>query len=464
MPEVKAPQKRIGFREKLLWTALVLVVYLVMTEIPLFGAVKGPDDPFYALRVIFASNRGSLMELGIQPIVTAGLIMQLLASSKIIGFDNTNSEDRALLSGITKFVSILMTSVLAIGYILSGNYGFGLSLEKQIALFIQLFLAGIIVILLDELLQKGWGFGSGISLFIAAGVAQKIFWNLFSPLPFEDDGKSLGSIIAYVQAVFGLTTTGVREDPLRAFVYRSNPNAPTMLGLIATILIFTLVVLLEDLKIDIPISYAKFRGFGGRYPIKFLYISNIPVILVSSLFMDFYFVSQIIWSRFNMDNSNFWLNLLGTYGENNQPTGGLALYLTSPRNFQQFLEFPFRAFVYAGLMIGLCAIFAIIWLEVSGMDPRSVAQQLVDSGMQIPGFRRSVGPIQNVLERYIPTVTILGAITIGAVASFSDFFGVYGTGMGILLTVGILKQIYQAMAQEQMLDMFPLMARLLGKT
>ena len=165
-----------------------------------------------------------------------------------------------------------------------------------------------------------------------------------------------------------------------------------------------------------------------------------------------------------MDNSNLWLNLLGTYGENNQPTGGLALYLTSPRNFQQFLDFPFRAFVYAGLMIGLCAIFAIIWLEVSGMDPRSVAQQLVDSGMQIPGFRRSVGPIQKVLERYIPTVTILGAITIGAVASFSDFFGVYGTGMGILLTVGILKQMYQAMAQEQMLDMFPLMGRLLGKT
>ncbi|MFH0896790.1 MAG: preprotein translocase subunit SecY [Candidatus Bathyarchaeota archaeon] len=464
MPEVKVPKKRIGFREKLLWTALVAVFYLIMTEIPLFGATRGPNDPFYALRVIFASSRGSLMELGIQPIVTSGLIMQLLATSKIIGFDNTNSGDRALLSGVTKFVSILMTTFLAIGYIISGSYGTGLSLYTQIAIFIQLFVAGLVVILLDELMQKGWGFGSGISLFIAAGVAEKIIWDLLSPLPFEEDGKVLGSLISYFQAILGLTTTGVKESPLNAFIYRTNADAPTMLGLMATIIIFSLVIFLNQLKIDIPISYAKYKGFGGRYPIKFLYISNIPVILVSSLFMDFYFISQIIWSRFNIDNNNPWLNLIGTYDSNNQPTGGLVMYLTAPRNFQQFLGSPIRAFVYAAMLIGLCAIFAIIWIEVSGMDPRTVAQQLVDSGMQISGFRRSVGPIQSVLQRYIPTVSILGAITVGAVASFSDFFGVYGTGTGILLTVGILQQMYQSMAQDQMLEMFPLMGRLLGKT
>jgi len=454
MPEVKAPEKRIGVREKLVWTALVVVVYLIMTEIPLFGAIRGEGDPFYAMRVIFASAQGSLMELGIQPIVTAGLIMQLLASSKIIGFDNSNPTDRALLAGVTKFFSILMTSILAIIYIFSGVYG-TLTLAKQVALFIQLFVAGLVVILLDEILQKGWGFGSGISLFIAAGVAQKIFWNFLCPLPFEEDGKSLGALIAYIQAILK------GESPLNSFLYRLNPNAPTMLGLVATVVVFAIVVFLESLKINIPISYAKFRGFGGNYPIKFLYISNIPVILVSSLFMDVYFVSQIIWSRFNMDGTNPWLSWLGVF-KDNQPISGLAMYLTSPRNFQQFLDNPFRALVYTCFMVGACAIFAIVWLEVSGMDPRSVAQQLVDSGMQISGFRRSVGPIQNILEKYIPTVTILGAITVGFVASFSDFLGVYGTGMGILLTVGILQQLYQAMAKEQLMEMFPLMGRFLG--
>ncbi|MHA2408422.1 MAG: preprotein translocase subunit SecY, partial [Candidatus Ranarchaeia archaeon] len=98
MPEVKAPTRRISFNEKLVWTGLVLVIYLVMTEIPLYGAVtSGVGDPYFYLRVIFASNRGSLMELGIQPIVTAGMIIQLLAGSGMIGVDYSNPNDRALM-------------------------------------------------------------------------------------------------------------------------------------------------------------------------------------------------------------------------------------------------------------------------------------------------------------------------------------------------------------------------------
>lgn len=454
MPEVKTSERHISFREKLIWTALAIVAYLVMTEIPLYGAIRGPEDPFFALRVIFASSRGTLMELGIQPIVTAGLVVQLLASSKIIGFDNSNPEDRTLLSGVTKFASILMTSFLAIAYILSGQYG-AISVGTQIAIFVQLFMAGIVTILLDELLQKGYGFGSGISLFIATGVLQKVAWSFLSPLQAEADGKLLGGLLAYIQSLLR------GEDALQSFVYRSTADLPTMLGFVATIVVLLIAVSLESLKIEIPISYAKFRGFSGRYPVKFLYISNIPVILVSALFMDVYFVSQIIWSRFNVANANPWLNWLGIF-EGGQPKGGLAYYLTPPRNFPQFLENPLRAFVYAGLLIGFCVLFAIIWLEVSGMDSRSVAQQLVDSGMQIPGFRRSVGPIQRILDRYIPTVTILGALAVGSIAAFSDFFGVYGTGMGILLTVTILQQLYEAMAKEQMLDAFPLIGQLFG--
>ncbi len=49
---------------------------------------------------------------------------------------------------------------------------------------------------LDELVQKGWGLGSGISLFIMAGVAQQILWSLFSPLP-AGDGGAVG-IIPYI--------------------------------------------------------------------------------------------------------------------------------------------------------------------------------------------------------------------------------------------------------------------------
>jgi preprotein translocase SecY subunit len=424
----------------------------VLTEIPLFGAVSSSGDPYFYLRVIFASSRGSLMELGIQPIVTAGLITQLMASSGLIQFDNKDAGDRALLAGATKFVTIVMTSALAVAYIVSGAYGSGLSLPVMVAIFVQLFVAGLVIMLMDELLQKGWGLGSGISLFIAAGVAQKIFWDLLSPLPFEDNGNVLGSIIAYVQSLLR------GESALSTFVTRSREDAPTMLGFMVTIIVFIIVTYLQALRVEIPISYAQYRGFRGRYPVNLLYVSNLPLILVSSLFMDIYFVVQIIMTRFNPLGDNIWLNWLGIFSDN-EATGGLAYYITSPRNLTQFLGDPIRSLVYAGLLIALCGLFAIVWLQVSGMDSASVAQQLVDSGLQIPGFRRSVRPIQSVLERYIPTVAVLGGVIIGAVAAFSDFFGAYGTGTGILLTVGIIYQYYQTIAKEQASELFPLLRR-----
>ena len=63
-------------------------------------------DPFYWIRVILASNRGTLMELGISPIVTSGLIMQLLAGAKIIEVGDT-PKDRALFNGAQKCKQIL---------------------------------------------------------------------------------------------------------------------------------------------------------------------------------------------------------------------------------------------------------------------------------------------------------------------------------------------------------------------
>ncbi|MCJ7631984.1 preprotein translocase subunit SecY, partial [Candidatus Bathyarchaeota archaeon] len=300
--------------------------------------------------------------------------------------------------------------------------------------------------------------GSGISLFIAAGVSQKIFWNLLSPLPYEQNGNVLGSLIAYFQSIFR------GESPLTNFVTRSIADAPTMLGLVVTIAIFVLVTYLQALRVEIPISYAKYRGFRGRYPINLMYVSNLPLILVSSLFMDIIFFIQIIMPRFNPLGDNIWLSWLGTFdATSRQPIGGLAYYITTPHNLSQFLGDPIRALVYAVMVIGLCGLLALIWLQVSGMDPSSVAQQLMDSGLQIPGFRRSVKPIQTVLDRYIPTVAVLGGLIVGAVASFSDFFGAYGTGTGILLTVGIIYQYYQTIAKEQASELFPLLRRFMGE-
>ncbi|GAI85011.1 unnamed protein product, partial [marine sediment metagenome] len=103
MPELKQPQREVSFKEKLMWTGLALIIYLIMSNIPLYGLVaKDTTDYYYWLRVILASQKGTLTELGIGPIVTAGLIMQLLLGSKIIKVDMSDPYDRAMFSGSQK--------------------------------------------------------------------------------------------------------------------------------------------------------------------------------------------------------------------------------------------------------------------------------------------------------------------------------------------------------------------------
>merc|ERR1711862_526574 len=161
-----------------------LFIFLVCCQIPLFGIMSSDSaDPFYWIRVILASNRGTLMELGISPIVTSGLIMQLLAGAKIIEVGDT-PKDRALFNGAQKLFGMVITLGQGIVYVLTGMYGDPSDIGAGVCLLIiiQLFVAGLIVLLLDELLQKGYGLGSGISLFIATNICESAGHILEDPI------------------------------------------------------------------------------------------------------------------------------------------------------------------------------------------------------------------------------------------------------------------------------------------
>jgi preprotein translocase subunit SecY len=239
-----------------------------------------------------------------------------------------------------------------------------------------------------------------------------------------------------------------------------------MLGFFSTIIVFLVVIYVEGVRVELPISHAGYKGYRGRYPIKLLYVSNLPVIFASALFANIYFISQLLWNSYNRDNVNPWLNLIGTYtvtsGGSPVPSGGLAYYVISPRSISDVLGDPLRAIIYTGILVGFSVAFSLTWLQVGGLGASTVAKQLVDSGMQIPGFRRSQRPIEQVLKRYIFTVTVVGGIVVGLIASLADFFGVFGTGMGVLLSVGILYQYYQLLAQERLAEMYPALQRFLG--
>ncbi|HKM50470.1 MAG TPA: preprotein translocase subunit SecY [Candidatus Bathyarchaeia archaeon] len=457
-PDIKSPDRKVAFNEKIFWTVIALIVYFVMSQVPLYGVTQtGANDPLGALRVIFASNRGTLMELGIGPIVTAGLILQVLAGSKMINLDMSNSEDRSLFTSASKILSVVMTIFEASAYIIGGTYG-TLKVTSEIVILLQLVAAGLIVLLLDELLQKGWGLGSGISLFIAAGVASSIWWDSIAPMGPMGDGHYLGAVVAFVQSLLG------RQD-LRA-IFTRQQGLPDMVAFLTTVGVFIIIIYLNGMRVEVPVSYARYRGFRGKFPIKLFYVSNIPVIFAAALFGNIYFISQLIWQKYNSTNTNFWLNLLGKFviqGQQYQPSGGLVYYVVPPRSLALAIADPLRALIYTILLVTGCVFFAVTWVEVGGMDSKAVARQLLDSGMQIEGFRRSEMPIRQILERYIPTVTILGAIIIGLIAAGADFLGAFGSGTGILLTVGIIEQYYQILVKEKITEMYPAARGILGE-
>ena len=130
------------------------------------------------------------MELGISPIVTASMIMQLLSGAKLINVDQNVREEKELYEGAQKLCGILIAFGQAFAYTWSGMYGdiAVIGAGNAILIILQLVLASVITILLDDIISKGYGIGgSGTSLFIAINMAETVLWNCFSPLSFKVD-------------------------------------------------------------------------------------------------------------------------------------------------------------------------------------------------------------------------------------------------------------------------------------
>jgi len=449
LPEVTTPERKIPFKEKVLWTAITLFIYLVCCQIPLYGIKSSESsDPFYWMRVILASNRGTLMELGISPIVTSGLVMQLLAGSKIIDVDQGLKEDRALFNGAQKLFGMIITIAQATAYVLSGMYGeiAVLGMGNAFLIILQLFFAGIIVLILDELLQKGYGLGSGISLFIATNICENIVWRAFSPTTINT-GRGTefeGAIIA----LFHLLIT--RQDKVKALreaFYRQ--NLPNLTNLMATVLVFAIVIYFQGFRVDLPVKNQRQRGAVGSYPIKLFYTSNMPIILQTALVSNLYFVSQLLYRRYP---TNIIINLLGQWqdaGSQGQsvPVGGLTYYISPPHSFADMASDPFRAIFYVTFVLTACALFSKTWPEVSGSSAKDVAKQLREQQMVMVGHRES--SLERELNRYIPTAAAFGGLCIGALSVMADFMGAVGSGTGILLAVTIIYQYFEIFMKEQ---------------
>jgi len=343
---------------------------------------------------------------------------------------------------------MIITICQGTAYVVSGMYGevSDLGVGNTILIILQLFCAGVVVLLLDELLQKGYGLGSGISLFIATNICENIVWKAFSPTTINT-GRGTefeGAVIA----LFHLLIT--RTDKVRALREAfGRQNLPNLTNLLATVLVFCVVIYFQGFRVDIPVKNQRQRGAAGTYPIKLFYTSNIPIILQTALISNLYFFSQILYKRFD---DNILVNLFGRWHENGNgqsiPVGGLAYYVSPPINTADILADPFRTIFYVTFVLTTCALFSKKWPEVSGSSAKDVCKQLKDQQMTMKGHTRDSSLLKE-LNRYIPTAAAFGGLCIGALSVSADFLGAIGSGTGILLAVTIIYQYFEIFVKEQ---------------
>lgn len=392
------------------------------------------------------------MELGIQPMITSGMILQLLAGAKILNVDNKVDEDKELFQTATKVFGILFTFAEATAYVFSGVYGTvgQLGYFNACLIIAQLTMAGFVVMLLDELLQKGYGLTSGISVFIACNIAETIVWRAFSPITITSgsDTEFEGAIIAFFHF---LITKSNKIEALQKGFYRQ--NAPNMFNLIATVVVILVVVYFQGFKVELTISSARQRGYDYPYPIRLFYTSNMPIILQSALISNLFFFSQLLYTNFK---GNFLVRLLGTWQDvdmsgRSVPTYGLVYLMTPPQSIFDFVFYPVKTIFYISFVMITCAIFSKTWIEVSGSGSWDVAKQLKDEGMTIKGYKMdpSGRNIKKYLDHYIPIAASFGGLCIGALSVFADLLGAIGSGTGILLSVTIIYGMFEQFAKAR---------------
>jgi preprotein translocase subunit SecY len=174
------------------------------------------------------------------------------------------------------------------------------------------------------------------------------------------------------------------------------------------------------------------------------------------------FVARLV---FNDAGNASWVHyLVSGYDTSGNPTGGIIYYISPPQGLASTAADPLRAVVFVAFLVTFAVLFARIWVEIGGLSSRAVAKNLMNADVQVPGFRRSGLSLEQVLNRYIPPITIIGGLIIGLVASISDCFGVFGTGIGLLLMVDIILQYYQMLVKEQLEEFSPRLAGVLGQT
>ncbi|NCO17791.1 preprotein translocase subunit SecY [Candidatus Pacearchaeota archaeon] len=452
IPEVTPPEeKKLAFNVKLKWTLIVLAAFFILANVPLYALSVNALERFKYLAIILGTDFGSIISLGIGPIVMASIILQLLTGAGIINIETNTVEGKKFFQGLQKLLVLFFIIFEASVYVLMNGLQ---AVPGYTGLVIfQLILGGLVIFYMNELCEK-WGFGSGVSLFIGAGVS----WRLVtSALQFVDQ-QGANCLIDFANTpcsgkILVLIQSLMQKDTITFL--------SALAVLVITALIFLLVVWTQSLKVEIPLSYGRIRGYGIKWPLSFFYANVIPVILTAALIANLQLFGGLLEN---------WLGhatILGHFIDG-QAVSGLSFWLGSTNILDLAIkggllpQYLLQGLVHTVAFTFLCTVFSIFWVKSSQMDAKSQASKIAASGLQVAGFRQDIRILESILDRYVMPLTVMGGIAIGLLASFTNLLGALVSGTAILLVIMIMFQFYKSIAQQHMTDMNPAMRKFMS--
>ena len=362
LPEIPKPIKKPSLSEKFIWTGGALIIYMIMGITPLFhfGNQQRPVRvPQGHLRLL----AGDAHRARDRPDRDGRADPPAPAGERHPQDGPRGPDDRALFGTATKLLTFVVIAVESGAYILGGALG-TLQSTQAIVMF--------------EALRgerhhpppgrddpEGVGNRERISLFILGGVAQILWWDSFSPYPVSPTQGAPTMIDGFIPALVNSLFAGGRRGRLSLHPYRP---VPERLHLRDDHRGHTLHHIHRGDQLPSAHHLGEVQRVPGRRPFKLLYVSNIPVILVSALTANISFFTRLLHNYIGATPPS-WMPYLVTYDTNYNPTGGIVYDLTPPNGISQTAANPLHAVIYCVFLMTFAVMFARIWVEIGGPLP-----------------------------------------------------------------------------------------------
>ena len=370
--------KQPDIRRKLLFVLFILLLYRIGTVIPVpyvnaqtfASTFSGTILDFMNVLSGGALETATLFALGINPYITASIVIQLLtvAIPKLGELAKQGEEGKKIINNITRYVTVALALITAFGYymLLLNNY---MLTDRSVfagVVIVACYCAGAsLVMWLAEKINEN-GLGNGISLILFANIVSRLphtFIQLYHLIA-ESITGAMGHWIA-IAIIFAI------------------------LFVVVMVAMLVFCVFITGSERRIPIQYAKRvvgrKMMGGQS-------TNLPLKLNMSGVMPVIFASSIV---------SLPATIMAFFG---QAHDGNAFYkFMSPNGW-------FYPLLFAVLIVA----FSYFYVQIS-FDPMEVSNNLKKNGGMIPGIRQG-RPTQDYISRVLRRVTLMGAFFLMIIA------------------------------------------------